>query len=137
MTLEQYYREYRRKGWLAKWAIYAARTLVEWDQHEGKDVKLDIEPDCDADMANLKGDCFDPRCVDHISPERLKQQEKEFEQLVNDEGVWGIVARVRCACCGRWHVAASVWGFIGSEVEDSECAIDIMDEALDEIRRTA
>jgi len=136
MTLEQYYRKYRRKGWLAHRAIHAARTLVEWDKHEGMDVKLDIEPDDIVDMDDLKGDCFNPKYVDHISPNRLKRQEKEFEQRVYDEGVWGIVARVKCEHCGKWHVAASVWGFVGSDVEGSGYDIDIMSEALDEMRGT-
>jgi hypothetical protein len=75
--------------------------------------------------------------VDHISPERLKRQEKEFEQLVYDEGVWGIVGRVKCKCCGTWHVAASVWGFVGPDVEGSGYDIDIMAEALAELKEAS
>lgn len=137
MTLEQYYREYRSKGCLARWAILSARTRVEWDKHEGEDVKLDIEPDDTWDMDNLKGDCFDPRWINHITPERLKQEEKAFEQRVYDEGVWGMVGRAKCKCCGEWHVADSVWGFVGDDWENSGYDIDIMRETLAEIEEAS
>lgn len=133
MTLEQYYREYRRKGWQAKWAIRAARTMVEWDKHEDVDVKLEVHADDICNMDDLKGDIFNPDRVDHLTPERLKREEKEFEQQVYNEGVWGIVTKVRCKCCGEWHTADSVWGFVGDQWMDSGYDIDVKAEALDQI----
>ena len=77
--------------------------------------------DQDADLENLKGDCFNPKHNPDIDPTKLKQDELEFEDLVNREGAFGYVLE-------KWNPAPGVgfehvdscWGFVGQYSETEE-----------------
>jgi hypothetical protein len=75
--------------------------------------------DAHADIENLKGDIFNPKhIVEMHGPdktlEELAAEEREFEDLVNREGVYGYVLE-------RWNTDPGVgyehvdscWGFVG------------------------
>lgn len=70
-----------------------------------------VVPDDDWDMENMKGDMFNPDCVDHISPEQLAEEEKEYEEMLARDGVWGCVVEEKCDHCGVWSDTDSCWGF--------------------------
>ncbi len=89
--------------------------------HESKDGKYRIveHEDPDMDIENLKGDIYNPKhIVEMHGPEKtieeLEQDEREFEELVNREGVFGYVLEVWNAepGCG-WEHVYSCWGFVG------------------------
>lgn len=76
-----------------------------------------------ADIENLKGDCYNPKhIVEMHGPdktiEELQREEREFEELVNREGVYGYILE-------RWNPATGVgyehvdscWGFVGQYSE--------------------
>lgn len=82
---------------------------------ENKEYRIVEELDEYADMDNLKGDCFDFEKSGYTGTrEELAQEERDFEDLVNHEGVYGYVLE-------RWnpepgkgyeHVD-SCYGFVG------------------------
>lgn len=122
--LAKEYRRQRALGVPATHAIHAARTLVEWeglgghtkqvdDDYEEPDatVRLHILPDDDWEHAAECG-CPDTRC-----------KERNTERA-NRDGVWGIVGEYRIR--GEWEQGDSVWGFIGSDWEDSGYDTDVM-----------
>lgn len=71
--------------------------------------------DLDASLEDLKGDCFNHEASGYTGTrEELAQEERDFEDLVNREGVFGYVLE-------RWNPAPgkgyehvdSCWGFVG------------------------
>jgi hypothetical protein len=113
-----------------KTAIYQEKVNRLWDEYEDDRVRLLIQPDNDADLEFLEGDCFNPE-VNKINPETLKRQEKEFIDKINRDGVWGIVSEVKCLCCGEWTQADSCWGFVGDDWKESGCDLDVKAAALE------
>lgn len=62
----------------------------------------------------LKGDTFDPRYVDHLSPEQLAIEERLFEEKVEEEGVWGYcLQRWNPEVDRGWETVDSCFGFVG------------------------
>jgi hypothetical protein len=99
------YRRLRGKGWHAQEAYRTAKVKRQWyemgghvaeerdhTEEDDRKVRLRYVPDDYAEMDNLKGDCFDPKHNRHISEKKLAEQEKEFEEVVYREGVYGIVS---------------------------------------------
>lgn len=93
--------------------------------------------DTDADLENLKGDCYNPKVNPDIDPEKLRQDELEFEDLVNREGVYGYVLERWNAEPGQgYEHLDSCWGFVGSYSEgDKTFNHYIVDEMKDTIKR--
>ena len=129
--LERIYRKERARGVLAKWAIMHARTMVRWNELDEDCVRLRVEWDGHCSIDDLKGDCFNPKYVDHISADRLKREEKEFEERVALEGVFGIIGEYLCPCCGEWANADSCWGFVGDDWQGSGYDHDVMLTAVE------
>jgi hypothetical protein len=72
-------------------------------------------------MENLKGDCFNPKVNTDIPEEVLKNGEREFEELVNQEGVFGYVLERWNPKPGiGWEHIDSCWGFVGQYSESDE-----------------
>lgn len=113
-------------------ARYHVDVTTRWEQAESEGlVRLQIEPDYDADLANLEGDCYDPGVNPDIQPHILARQRKEFFESVDREGVWGIIGQYRCPCCGNWQDAGSCWGFVGHEWSGYD--LDIMAATLERV----
>lgn len=77
--------------------------------------------DSDFDMENLKGDSYNAEVNHDLDPGILKQEESEFEDLVNREGVFGYELQQwnHDPDCG-WEVIDSCWGFVGSYSPNDE-----------------
>lgn len=78
-------------------------------------------------MADLKGDCYNPKVNPDISFEKLKAEERDFERLVFEEGVYGYVLQEWNPEIGNdlmtkgWEETNnSCWGFVGQFDENSE-----------------
>ena len=69
----------------------------------------------------LKGDCYDPKHNPDIDPAELKQQERDFEDLVRNEGVFGYELQRwnPNPDCG-WEHVDSCFGFVGRYSETDE-----------------
>lgn len=105
-----YYKAARAAGWPAAQAWRAALVRERWEQACASGiVRLRTEPDYD----------FEP----------LDEQDAA---LAARDGTWGVVAEVRCSCCGAWRCVDSVWGFVGDTWRDSGYDVDLMARALDE-----
>lgn len=109
------YNALRKQGWAAQFALSAAKTQVEFDDNEN--VRLVVVPDELCSMDDLKGDIFNPEANPDIPASRLEREEKEFEEKVNREGVYGLVGEYRCPHCGEWKHADSCWGFVGDDYD--------------------
>jgi hypothetical protein len=105
------------------------RCISKIVEHEGifKDkVRLIVVPDDCYDIDNLKGDCYNPVVNPDIPAERLEAEEREFEEKVGAEGVYGIVGQYKCPCCGSWEDADAVWGFVGDDWSGSGYDADVI-----------
>lgn len=131
----RYLREYNRLrslGWSANAALRCAKTKARFNALGEEHVRVRIEPADDVDMDDLKGDMFNRRANPDIPEQVMRREEKAFEELVNREGVWGIISEYRDPNTGKWEHADSCWGFVGvSGVHDSGYDTDCMDQALD------
>lgn len=110
------------------------RSLAIREVFEGLEslglVRLDIRPDDTADMEDLKGDCYNPDVNPDISPSRLAREEKEFEDTVNRDGVYGLIGEYRTDEGEEWNHADSCWGFVGEGYKDSGYDTDIMSATI-------
>lgn len=71
--------------------------------------------DIDFRMSVLKGDMYKPDCAPHLSLAELKKEERDFEQLVEEGGVFGYVLEKWNPAVGvGWEHEDSCWGFIGA-----------------------
>ena len=80
-------------------------------------VRFKVVDDLSWGMEDLKGDCYDPGINKDVSPEKLKEQEIEFERRVSDEGVHGIVSEYWDGT--EWCHADSCYGFVGGDWKGS------------------
>jgi len=77
--------------------------------------------DCDYDIEDLKGDCYDAEVNDDIDPTELARQEQEFENLVSNEGVYGYILEVwNPEIEIGWEHVDSCWGFVGQYTPSEE-----------------
>jgi hypothetical protein len=91
--------------------------------------------DSHADMDSLKGDCFNTKVNSDIDPEKLREEEKHFEEFVEREGVFGYVLE-------HWNPAVGVgyehvdscWGFVGAYTPTEETFNHYI---VDELKATA
>lgn len=127
------YKRLRSQGYTAKSAYSAAKTRVAWQaaecgehnepRFESACVRLKIVPDEYADMDDLKGDSFNPAVNDNIPAARLAREEKEFENKVNRDGVWGVIGEYWNG--EKWIVSDSRFGFVGDDWKESGYDDDI------------
>lgn len=129
----------------AKYHLYRTALLRRWndaggdivDSYEANDgwdmgdsrVRIVAIPDEHCDMDDLKGDCFNPDLNDSINPNRLAREEREFEERVNRDGVWGFRAEYWNGA--EWIETNSIWGFVGDDFIGSNYDDDLMESALD------
>lgn len=71
--------------------------------------------DLSFDLSDLKGDCYNFELTGYTGTrEQLKQEEKEFERTVKQEGVYGYVLQAwNPAVDAGWESVESCWGFVG------------------------
>lgn len=102
------------------------RHITEHDiieEHEGGKVRILCVPDEMVDYDNLVGDMFTPKYHPDIDLEQLQKEEKEFQERVDCEGVWGIIGEYWNG--EEWEQADSCWGFVGGDVKTSGYLEDI------------
>jgi len=100
----------------------------EWDEGDSR-VRIVAMPDDCCDMDDLKGDWFDPDVNANINPNRLEREEREFEERVNREGVWGFRAEYWNG--NEWIETDSIFGFVGDDFIGSNYDDDLIESALD------
>lgn len=131
-SLLREYKRLRKLGFIPRQASDGAKAKTEFGRLEMQDkVRLRVEPDNDADMGNLKGDCFDPRVNPDIPQAKLEQAEREFEERIERDGVVGIIAEYWDERNEEWEHADSCFGFIGDDWIDSGYDFDLMQSAVD------
>lgn len=70
--------------------------------------------DFDLRMDDLKGDTFNRKVNPEIPEERMAEEERHFEELVEREGVFGYVLERWCPQIDAgWEHVDSCWGFVG------------------------
>ncbi len=71
--------------------------------------------DLNFDIEDLKGDCFDYEMSGYTGTrEELKQEEKDFDDLVSREGVYGYILECWNPKSNHgWEHVDSCWGFVG------------------------
>lgn len=123
------YKRLRAMGWHAQQALYSAKVREEFARLASENVvRLQIIPDDWVDMDSLKGDTFNPKVNPEIPQSKLEKEEKDFEEKVNQEGVYGIVGEYFNG--EEWVNVDSVWGFVGDDWKDSGYDADVMAETI-------
>lgn len=117
-----------------KWSNAGGEIVAEYDarkEWEAGDSRIRIVemPDCCVEMDDLKGDSFNPDLHDDINRNRLAREEREFEERVSRDGVWGYRAEYWNG--SEWIETDSIWGFVGDDFNESCYDDDLMDSALD------
>ena len=107
-------------------ADYIEQATLE--THEDGKVRILVLPDEHADYDNLTGDMFDPKHNPGVDPEQLALDEKNFQERLNRDGVWGIVGEYYNG--ETWECADSCWGFVGDDVKTSGYLEDIRDATI-------
>ena len=102
----------------------------EWETGEPR-VRIVAMPDNCLQMDDLKGDCFNPHVNSDINPNRLAREEREFEDRVYREGVWGFRAEYWNG--EEWIETDSIWGFVGDDFIGSGYDDDLVESALDSL----
>ena len=129
-TIRNTYAALRHQGWRARDALWAAKVKTEFDNN--KNVRLITRPDEMCSMDDLKGDTFNRAANPEIPESRMAREEKAFEELVEREGVYGLIGEYKCPCCGHWEHGDSCWGFVGNDYGGYE--YDIMQATLDALK---
>lgn len=100
------------------------------------------KPDIYVDIADLKGDCFNFEASGYTGTrEELAEEERQFEDLVEREGVFGyVLERWNPAPDHGWEHVDSCWGFVGQySPNDRSGLFDhyIVEEMKEQIPKTA
>lgn len=81
-------------------------------------------PAPDVDLGNLKGDSYNPEANPEIDSKTLAEQEHEFEDAVNREGVYGYILQCWNPAPGvGWETVDSCFGFVGSYSPDDRSGL--------------
>jgi hypothetical protein len=145
--IRMYLRE-RKRGTMARLALFAAKTRIEWDKRNGEtvdeyerdhdakrgDVRLRIVADDSVDLDNLFGDTFNPKANPDIHPDRLERERQAEVERVERDGVWGVVGEFFDG--EEWQHTDSCFGFIGDDWKDSGYDVDIMASTLRQAKET-
>jgi len=131
MNMVQHYRSLQNQhGASAAYRLREAKLRAKidavWDDAEEKgQVRVRVERDNDICYEDLAGDCYDVEYNKDTVPggaRTIRAQEREFQRLIERDGVWGYVSEVwrGCDACGRgeWEHVDSCWGFAGGVYED-------------------
>lgn len=105
---------------------YEARD--DWEEGDSR-VRIVEHPDECACMDDLKGESFSPDVNHDINPNILAREEREFEERVQRDGVFGYVAQWWDG--DDWQDADSIWGFVSDDFTGSGYDDDLMRGALD------
>jgi hypothetical protein len=97
-------------------------------------VRMEVKPDDTADIDDLKGDVYNAAVNTDIPAAKLAAEEKQFEERVNQDGVWGIIGEYRLSADHIWHNADSVWGFVGDDYKDTGYDTDVMAATISALR---
>lgn len=84
-------------------------------------------------MDDLKGDCFNPKVNNDISPIQLAIEEQAFEDRVNRLGVNGLVGEIRGS--NGWEHVDSCWGFVGEDFINSGYDADISQTTINAVKK--
>lgn len=119
-------REYakQRKFWNAETSLRHAKIKAEFDKRD--DVRLVWIPD-----ESTYDDSYIDTWTDQTPTQRARAR-KDLWDMIERDGVWGLVSEVRCDCCDDWRQVDSCWGFVGQDAHGYE--YDIMAAALAEVR---
>ena len=87
-------------------------------------------------LEDLKGDCFNPEVNNDLNPELLIKEEKEFENLVDNSGVFGyVLEKWNTEVDKGWEHLDSCWGFVGSyNLNNEKFNHYIVDEMINELK---
>ena len=84
--------------------------------------------DISFEIDNLKGDMFCPDCSHDIDKEDLKEQERQFEQDIEDYGVYGYELEKWDAEVDKgWQHVDSCWGFVKPYSMEQHYIVDEME----------
>lgn len=73
------------------------------------------------DIADLKGNMYNPAAHFDLDQSQLKQEERDFEDLVSRKGVYGYELESWNPAVGAgWEYVDSCWGFVGQYSETDE-----------------
>jgi hypothetical protein len=90
-------------------------------------------PDNIYNMADLKGDCFNPEFNPDIDPVQLRDEEHRFERDIYEKGVNGYLFEKWNPEVGHgWETIGSCFGFIGDYCAETNSHY-IVDEFIDQI----
>ncbi len=125
------YHHARAEGYNAQHALYNAVTLAQFENLESLGlVRFQWVPDEDADIENLEGDCFDPASNPGVRACDLERRRKEFHEVIERDGVWGLVGQYRPLPFQHGETivpyyseddqpggesGGSIWGFVGQD----------------------
>lgn len=107
--------------------VYQYDAIDEWECGDSR-VRIVAVPDDCCHMDDLKGDCFNPDVNNNINPNRLAREEREFEERVAREGVWGFRAEYWNGA--EWIETDSIFGFVGDDFIGSNYDDDLIESAL-------
>ncbi len=65
--------------------------------------------------------------------EKKAKIKQELQNRIESDGVWGLVAQIKCEACGAWEYIDSIGGFIGMDWQNS----GYDDEMLTAIKKRA
>lgn len=86
------------------------------------------------DMEDLKGDTYEHDFNGDICPIVLSQEEKDFEDKINYQGVYGYVLEKWNAEIDQgWEHVDSCWGFVGDYEDEKHY---IVDEFIDQVKNS-
>lgn len=122
--IDEYYR-LRSLGFNAHNALKAARSNVEFKKLELMGVvKFEVVPD-----ESLYDDSYVDDWTDMTESQRAAKK-REIWAMIENEGVWQILAQTRCPCCGQWIIVDTVSGFVGDSYTDSGYDSDVRFSAI-------
>ena len=84
-------------------------------------------------IENLKGDCFKPEQMPHLTVEEVKTEETMFERRVEWEGVYGYELQVWNPEVNRgWEFVDSCFGFVGTYEDHNHYIVDEFKAAINQ-----
>ncbi len=89
-------------------------------------IESDTEPASKADVERLKGDTFNPLVNTDIDPSLLAWEEKGFENLAYEEGLYFYTSYYKCFHCKEWLRADNINMFVGDTNKGSGYDNDIL-----------
>ena len=92
--------------------------------------------DADYCFDDLKGDMYDPSLYTDFDKEVLREEERAFERLVEQEGVYGYILErwnpdVGCG----WEEIDACWGFVGCHATQGHYIVEEFIEQILALRR--